>query len=97
MPRGERSLVTSFIFFGVPAGSTLGKVIATKLVQYSGTWDTPLYIIGIAPLLWCILWQLLCYSYPDSHPFIKDKEFYHLHGRTGNKTDQFWQSLSSFL
>lgn len=49
--------------------AALGGVIL-QYIQWSGVF----YIFGVAGVIWYMLWCLLCYSDPASHPYISDRE-----------------------
>lgn len=51
--------------------SALGGII----IQFvPGGWPNVFYIFGIVGIIWYIIWCLLCYNDPHSHPFITDEE-----------------------
>lgn len=57
----------------------MGTVIGTLLTgflldKYEGDWPLVFYVMGTIGFVWCILWCILCYSTPDSHPWIRDTE-----------------------
>ena len=37
-------------------------------------WESVFYLFGIVAIVWCILWSLLVYDTPESHPFISKAE-----------------------
>lgn len=59
----------------------MGMIIATMLgaviIQYWG-WPSVFYVFGALGIVWFILWCLLCYSDPESHPYITDEEKHYL-------------------
>lgn len=58
-------------------GSLIGTVVGTAL---SGVlidawgWESVFYVFGSIAIIWFIVFTLICYSTPDSHPFITEKE-----------------------
>lgn len=45
------------------------------LMRYvDGGWQNVFYVFGTAGLVWCAVFQAVCYSEPSSHPFISDAE-----------------------
>lgn len=51
--------------------SALGGII----IQFvPGGWPNVFYIFGFVGIVWYVIWCLLCYNDPSSHPFITDAE-----------------------
>ncbi|RZC33181.1 MFS 1 and/or Sugar tr domain containing protein [Asbolus verrucosus] len=65
IPKNERSSMASITF----AGAQLG-IASAFLVGGNRSF----YIFGGIGIIWWIAWQFLCYSSPETHPFIKDAE-----------------------
>lgn len=55
-------------------GTILSNAISGELIRYTQDWASVFYFFGALGIIWFILWVLLCYSDPQSHPFISDKE-----------------------
>lgn len=74
IPLKERSKLGSFVFGGGQIGTILGTAVSGLLIDYFDSWESVFYFFGILGVVWFILFTLLCYSDPESHPFIKDSE-----------------------
>lgn len=55
-------------------GTVVGSTVGGQLIGATGKWESAFYLFGISGILWFILWVLLCYSSPETHPFISEKE-----------------------
>lgn len=51
-----------------------GNAVSGVLIESTKSWASVFYLFGGIGVLWYILWQLLCYNGPESHPFISDEE-----------------------
>ena len=70
--------LNSFVsILGAQLGTVVGTALSGLLLQ-AYVWDNTFYFFGGLGALWCVFWQLLCYSTPSDHPFISDKELKHL-------------------
>lgn len=85
VPKHERARLGSLSFGAVQIGSLLGTAITGWVIDVTEVWESVFYLFGAVALLWYGFWLLLCYSYPATHPFIKDKEFYYLQQQLGTK------------
>ncbi|KAJ6646401.1 putative inorganic phosphate cotransporter [Pseudolycoriella hygida] len=74
IPLGERSKLGSLVFGGGQVGTILGTLISGLLLQNIDGWGSVFYFFGGVALIWVIIFMLICYSDPESHPFISDKE-----------------------
>jgi len=54
-------------------GTVIGTALSGILLHYF-PWPITFYFYGVCGVIWCLLWQLLCYSKPSQHPFITDRE-----------------------
>lgn len=76
MPKMERTRGTTII----QTGSMIGTVITLPLTailsksHFMGSWEASFYLLGIAGVIWFILWTFLVYESPETHPFISQKE-----------------------
>jgi ACS family sodium-dependent inorganic phosphate cotransporter len=60
---------------GAQIGTVVGTALSGVLIQYSPIgWPSVFYLFGSLGVLWFIVWTLLCYNDPQSHPFISDEE-----------------------
>ena len=68
-------------------------ILSGLLLEYSPMgWPSVFYTFGGIGVLWFILWVLLCYNDPQSHPFISEEERNYLEktigkGLSGNKVN----------
>ena len=74
VPLKERSKLGSLIFGGGQIGNIMGTAVSGVLIDYFNGWESVFYFFGILGLVWCLIFFLICYKDPESHPFIKDSE-----------------------
>ncbi|XP_061713312.1 putative inorganic phosphate cotransporter [Cydia pomonella] len=72
-PKTERARIGSIVFGGAQIGNIAGTFFS-GLVLSDGVWDNVFYLFGGFGLVWFALWTVLCYSTPNTHPYISDKE-----------------------
>ncbi|XP_055382752.1 putative inorganic phosphate cotransporter isoform X2 [Condylostylus longicornis] len=72
-PLGERAKLGALVLGGGQIGTIIGNMVS-GLLLHSFHWDSVFYFFGALGVLWFILFTLLCYSDPNSHPYISDKE-----------------------
>ncbi|CAK1547115.1 unnamed protein product [Leptosia nina] len=73
IPKTERSRVGALVFGGAQIGNVAGSFLS-GLIMHNGGWENVFYLFGGLGLAWFVLWCLLCYSSPNTHPFISDAE-----------------------
>ncbi|XP_039951006.1 putative inorganic phosphate cotransporter [Bactrocera neohumeralis] len=73
VPVHERSLLGAFIMGGGQMGTVLSNSISGTLLRYT-TWPWVFYTFGIMATLWILFFIMMCFSDPNSHPYISDKE-----------------------
>lgn len=74
-PPLERSKLASLCFAGVQLGMVIASALGGIIIQFvPGGWPNVFYIFGVVGVVWYVLWCLLCYNDPSSHPFITDEE-----------------------
>ncbi|XP_058815568.1 putative inorganic phosphate cotransporter isoform X1 [Topomyia yanbarensis] len=83
IPLKERSKLGSLVFGGGQMGTILGNLISGLLLHNIEGWSSVFYFFGGMGVLWFILFTVLCYSNPESHPFISDKEKEYLQKEMG--------------
>lgn len=88
-PPHERGQIGSLIFAGSQIGTVLGTLLSGVLLKHYD-WSSVFYVFGAMGVVWWLLWDLLCYSDPNSHPWISDDEKKYLE-------DQIGKSLTIFL
>ncbi|XP_046659305.1 putative inorganic phosphate cotransporter isoform X1 [Homalodisca vitripennis] len=74
-PPQERGRLGAAIFAGAQIGNVVSMAVGGLLMRYTeGGWVNVFYVFGAIGLVWLALWEILCYSEPESHPFISDEE-----------------------
>jgi len=81
-PLKERSITATVVYSGGMIGSIFGSSISGLLISNYG-WTSVFYVFGGTAVLWCILFCLICYNNPESHPFITDREKNYLQRELG--------------
>ncbi|XP_063917741.1 sialin-like isoform X2 [Zophobas morio] len=74
VPPKDKGFMSSLSFAGAIMGTVVTNSVGGFLISWSKHWDIVFYFFGLLGLVWNIAWQLLCYSYPRTHPCIKPKE-----------------------
>ncbi|PZC82963.1 putative inorganic phosphate cotransporter [Helicoverpa armigera] len=72
-PKAERARFGAIVFGGAQIGNIAGSYFS-GLIMHNGSWENVFYMFGGLGLLWFLLWSVLCYSTPNTHPFISDSE-----------------------
>ncbi|CAG9094103.1 hypothetical protein JYU34_012843 [Plutella xylostella] len=83
-PLGERGRMGSLVFGGAQIGNIAGTYLSGLVINETGEWQSVFYLFGGLGILWFILWALLCYNDPESHPYISDKEKKYLEEALGS-------------
>ncbi|XP_039284816.1 sialin [Nilaparvata lugens] len=73
-PIGERGRIGAMIFAGAQLGNTVNFLGTGFLISTFRAWETPFYVFGVIGIIWFLLWQVLCYNDPMTHPFISEQE-----------------------
>ncbi|KAL1497229.1 hypothetical protein ABEB36_008224 [Hypothenemus hampei] len=74
VPLKERATIGSMVYAGSQFGTILSNAISGELIRYTENWASVFYFFGSLGIIWFIIWVMICYSDPQSHPFISDKE-----------------------
>ncbi|XP_046750765.1 putative inorganic phosphate cotransporter [Diprion similis] len=75
----ERSKIGNTINSGGILGIIIANALSGVLIEnFSIGWPIVFYFIGSFSVIWFLVWTVLCYSRPEDHPFITDKEKKHL-------------------
>lgn len=90
MPIGERAKIGTLIYAGGQIGTVVGNAVSGSLIAATKDWASVFYLFGGLGILWFIIWTLICYSDPDSHPFISDHEKNYLQKELCNKTSSLF-------
>lgn len=56
------------------SGNVIGNAASGLIIGSTQSWESVFYVFGAVGILWFLCWVLLCYSDPNSHPFISDDE-----------------------
>ncbi|XP_057660211.1 sialin-like isoform X2 [Diorhabda carinulata] len=74
VPLHERAKIGTLVYAGSQIGTIVSNSISGALINATKNWASVFYVFGAAGVLWFIIWQLICYSEPEGHPFISDEE-----------------------
>lgn len=86
-PPSERSKIGSLVFAGAQIGTVVANSFSGLLLHYSPLgWRSVFYAFGAVGVLWFLVWVVLCYSTPDDHPFVSDREKKYLHDNMDEHT-----------
>ncbi|XP_034830468.1 putative inorganic phosphate cotransporter [Maniola hyperantus] len=72
-PKSERARMGAIVFGGAQIGNIAGSYFS-GLIMHTGTWENVFYMFGGFGLAWFAIWTVLCYSTPNTHPYISDNE-----------------------
>ncbi|XP_046751246.1 putative inorganic phosphate cotransporter isoform X2 [Diprion similis] len=79
-PPSERSKIGAMVFAGAQIGTVVANALSGVLLRYSPLgWRSVFYVFGSLGVAWFVVFGVVCYSNPDEHPFISDKEKKYLH------------------
>ncbi|CAH4029407.1 unnamed protein product [Pieris brassicae] len=78
VPPHERGFQGALVFGGAQIGNIFGSFMSGILLADGNDWAYVFYFFGGFGILWFVLWSLLCYSTPNSHPYITKKELNYL-------------------
>lgn len=74
-PPEERSMIGSLVFAGAQLGTVFANSLSGVILRYSIIgWPAVFYVFGSIGILWFLLWLVICYNNPDTHPFISERE-----------------------
>ncbi|XP_016961976.1 putative inorganic phosphate cotransporter [Drosophila biarmipes] len=73
VPASERGMLGALVLGGGQVGSIAGNLLS-GLILDSMDWPWVFYIFGIIATVWFIVFTLICFSTPYTHPFIKPTE-----------------------
>ncbi|XP_001947560.2 putative inorganic phosphate cotransporter [Acyrthosiphon pisum] len=74
-PPEEKGRLSTVVFAGTQIGNIFSNFLSGFIIQYTpGGWPNVFYFFGITSLIWFVLWCVLVYNDPKSHPFISDTE-----------------------
>ncbi|KRT78184.1 membrane transporter [Oryctes borbonicus] len=84
VPHHERGKIGTLAFAGSQVGTILANAVSGVVIHATESWASVFYLFGSLGVLWFILFTLLCYSDPESHPFITEKEKNYLRKELSN-------------
>ncbi|XP_054282826.1 putative inorganic phosphate cotransporter isoform X2 [Macrosteles quadrilineatus] len=73
-PPLEKSKLSSLCFAGVQLGMIIATSLGGIIIQYTASWASVFYVFGLVGVVWFVIWCLVCYNDPASHPFITEEE-----------------------
>ncbi|XP_052740394.1 sialin-like [Bicyclus anynana] len=77
-PTQERALISAILFGGGQLGNVLGPLLSGVILANGRDWAYVFYFFGGGGVVWFIFWSILCFSEPNSHPYISKKELDYL-------------------
>ncbi|XP_046394163.1 putative inorganic phosphate cotransporter isoform X1 [Ischnura elegans] len=77
IPVCEKGRLGTLVFSGAQMGTIIGTALGGPLITKWG-WESVFYFFGVVGILWFIAWCTLCYSTPQSHPWISTEELAYL-------------------
>ncbi|KAF2903420.1 hypothetical protein ILUMI_02773 [Ignelater luminosus] len=99
VPLSERSTIGTLVYAGAQMGNVIGNAASGIIIGTTQSWESVFYVFGGVGILWFLFWVLLCYSEPNSHPFISDDEKKFLEKELANvsneKRDIPWKAIFS--
>ncbi|KAF9824532.1 hypothetical protein SFRURICE_003989, partial [Spodoptera frugiperda] len=78
VPPHERSRQGALVFGGAQIGNIFGSFMSGFLMAGDGDWANVFYFFGCFGILWFLAWSILCYSTPNTHPYISEEELKYL-------------------
>ncbi|KAH8413264.1 hypothetical protein KR009_009278, partial [Drosophila setifemur] len=77
VPASERGKLGALVLGGGQVGSIAGNLLSALIIERF-SWPWVFYVFGIISIVWFILFTLMCFSFPFTHPYIKQKELDYL-------------------
>ncbi|KAI5652006.1 major facilitator superfamily domain-containing protein [Phthorimaea operculella] len=78
VPPHERGFQGALVFGGAQIGNIFGSFMSGILLADGRDVKYVFFFFGGFGILWFVLWSLLCYSTPNTHPYISKKELAYL-------------------
>ncbi|CAH0564298.1 unnamed protein product [Brassicogethes aeneus] len=88
VPSSERARLGTLVYAGGQIGTIVSNLISGTLIHNTHDWASVFYLFGGLGLVWVVLWHLLCYSSPETHPFISDEEKEFLRKELGSVSNE---------
>ncbi|XP_030383667.1 putative inorganic phosphate cotransporter [Scaptodrosophila lebanonensis] len=83
VPAKERGKLGALVLGGGQVGTILGNSLSGVIIEAYG-WEVVFYFFGGLGVVWFLIFCVLCFSDPSSHPFIKPTEREYLMKEIGN-------------
>ncbi|XP_061767299.1 sialin [Nerophis ophidion] len=83
-PPLERSRLLSISYIGAQLGTVVSLPLSGEICFYLD-WTYVFYVFGAVGLLWFVLWALLAFDSPNSHPWISERERLYIVGSLKNE------------
>uniref|UniRef100_A0A1A9Z8Q8 Major facilitator superfamily (MFS) profile domain-containing protein n=1 Tax=Glossina pallidipes TaxID=7398 RepID=A0A1A9Z8Q8_GLOPL len=83
VPARERGTLGSFVLSAGHIGILVANLMTAILMPYC-EWSLIFYFFGVCALLWFVCFITLCYSDPESNPYIKETERSYLRKSIGS-------------
>ncbi|XP_014232260.1 sialin-like [Trichogramma pretiosum] len=84
IPEDERSKASALTFSGAYLGTIFGMSASGIILKYTSDWEVVFYFYGVMGLVAFLLNAAFCYSRPDEHPFISEREAKYLKEKLTN-------------
>ncbi|CAB3367103.1 Hypothetical predicted protein [Cloeon dipterum] len=72
-PPFERSKISAIVYAGTALGTVISMPMSGLIAGWIG-WASVFYIMGGLSLIWCVIWPLIIYDSPETHPLITEEE-----------------------
>ncbi|XP_059474349.1 sialin [Neocloeon triangulifer] len=72
-PPFERSKISAIVYAGTALGTVISMPMSGLIAGWIG-WEAVFYIMGALASLWCLLWPVLVFDSPQTHPLISQEE-----------------------
>ncbi|XP_070533110.1 sialin-like [Ptychodera flava] len=101
-PPYERSRLAAFTYAGAQFGTVVALPISGLLCDSKWGWPSVFYVFGISGCLWFIIWMILVYETPSSHPRISQEEREYIEKSLGEEINSKslyvpWLSIASSI
>lgn len=73
LPTAERARSTAIGLCAVPLASAIGAPVITQLILHFG-WKAMFVILGVAGIIWAVIWVLMYRDYPEHSKEVNDAE-----------------------
>lgn len=73
-PLSERATLGTLVYSGAQMGNVIGNAASGIIIHSTKSWESVFYVFGGLGVVWFAFWVVLCYSEPNTHPFISDEE-----------------------